>query len=98
MLHEAPYRVDRMLSQFHRGPRRGRRGGRQQLLQQRSLGREGSLSRAEAHHIGKLTLPAILRFLVGHTPLNATLPHGGPVELDADSGHLGALKTRSGWT
>ncbi len=39
-------------------------------------------------YLGKLKVPVILRFPVGHTPLNATLPHGGLAELDADSGRL----------
>jgi muramoyltetrapeptide carboxypeptidase len=29
-----------------------------------------------------------MKFPVGHNPLNATLPHGGVVELDADEGVL----------
>jgi muramoyltetrapeptide carboxypeptidase len=34
----------------------------------------------------------ITRFPAGHTPLNATLPHGGLVELDADRGVLQLLE------
>jgi muramoyltetrapeptide carboxypeptidase len=33
-----------------------------------------------------------MQFPVGHTPLNATLPHGAEVELDADSGTLRLLE------
>ena len=37
---------------------------------------------------GRLRVPVIMKFPVGHTPINATLPHGGLVELDADRGIL----------
>ena len=35
-------------------------------------------------YFGKSKVPALVNFPVGHTPHNATLPHGGLVELDAD--------------
>ena len=44
----------------------------------------GELDRVLREWFGRLKVPVILKFPVGHTPLNATLPHGGPVELDAD--------------
>ena len=36
-------------------------------------------------HCDRLKVPVIAYFPVGHTPFNATLPHGGLVELDADA-------------
>ena len=43
-------------------------------------------------YLGRLKVPVIMRFPVGHTPLNATLPHGGLVELDGDRGRLRLLE------
>ena len=35
-----------------------------------------------------MKVPVLWKFPVGHNPLNATLSHGGLVELDADRGAL----------
>jgi muramoyltetrapeptide carboxypeptidase len=86
---EAPYRVDRMLSQL-------RLAG---VLDAIAGVVAGSFSPADHPHakeldrvlresLGKLKVPVLMKFPVGHTPLNATLPHGGLVELDADRGVL----------
>jgi muramoyltetrapeptide carboxypeptidase len=84
---EAPYRVDRMLSQL-------RLAG---VLDAVAGVVAGSFSPADHPHakeldrvlresLGQLKVPVLMKFPVGHTPLNATLPHGGLVELNADSG------------
>ena len=36
-------------------------------------------------YFGGRKVPVVANFPVGHTPFNATLPHGGLVELDADA-------------
>jgi muramoyltetrapeptide carboxypeptidase len=46
------------------------------------------LDRVLREGLGTLKVPVLLQFAVGHTPLNATLPHGGLVEIDADRGSL----------
>ena len=43
-------------------------------------------------YLGALKVPVLMGFPVGHTPLNATLPHGGLVELDADAGIMRVLE------
>ena len=42
------------------------------------------LDRVLREYFGKLKVPVIMGFPVGHSPLNATLPEGAMVELDAD--------------
>jgi muramoyltetrapeptide carboxypeptidase len=90
---EAPYRVDRMFSQL-------RLAG---ILDTVAGVVAGSFSPADhpdakeldrvlREWLGTLKVPVLMRFPVGHTPTNATLPHGGPVELDADAGTLRLLE------
>ncbi len=90
---EAPYRVDRMLSQL-------RLAG---VLESVAGVVAGSFSPADhpdareidrvlRESLGTLKVPVLMKFPVGHTPLNATLPHGGLVELDADAGILRVLE------
>jgi muramoyltetrapeptide carboxypeptidase len=86
---EAPYRVDRMLSQL-------RLAGILDAIAGVVVGSFSpadhpdakELDRVLCEWLGKLKVPVLMKFPVGHTPLNATLPHGGLVELDADGGRL----------
>src|SRR5262249_21944227 len=82
---EAPYRVDRYLSQL-------RLAG---VLDQISGVVVGSfttkqpeeakdIDRVLREYLGALKVPVVMNFPVGHQRNNATLPHGGRVELDAD--------------
>ena len=88
-VHEAPYRVDRMLSQL-------RLAGVLDRVSGVVLGSFSSDDPAEAAELdrvlrdafGGAKVPVLWRFPVGHTSLNATLPEGGLVELDADKGVL----------
>jgi muramoyltetrapeptide carboxypeptidase len=88
-VHEAPYRVDRMLSQL-------RLAGILDAIAGVVVGSfSGSdhpdakeLDRVLREGLGGLRVPVLMKFPVGHNPLNATLPHGGLVELDADRGIL----------
>jgi muramoyltetrapeptide carboxypeptidase len=85
-VNEAPYRVDRSLSQLRlagilddvAGVVVGSFSGRDPV----------ELDRVLREAFGRLKVPVIVKFPVGHTPLNATLPHGGLVELDADRSTL----------
>jgi muramoyltetrapeptide carboxypeptidase len=43
-------------------------------------------------YFGKLKVPVVTDYPVGHTPKNATLPHGALVELDANRGTLKVLE------
>jgi muramoyltetrapeptide carboxypeptidase len=84
---EAPYRLDRMLTQMlMAGCFRGLAG-----LALGSFKRCGSTE--EIHHIvadrmGGLNIPILAGFDVGHDAVNMTLPVGLPVQLDTGSGTL----------
>jgi muramoyltetrapeptide carboxypeptidase len=79
---EAPYRIDRMFAQL-------RLAGILESAAGILLGSFDKTDPKEAERItgeycGKLKIPVLANFPVGHTALNATLPHGGLVEVDAD--------------
>jgi muramoyltetrapeptide carboxypeptidase len=83
---EAPYRMDRMFSQL-------RLAGVFDSAAGILLGSFDKTDPKEAERIagdycGKLKVPVLLNFPVGHTARNATLPHGGLVEIDADTGRV----------
>jgi muramoyltetrapeptide carboxypeptidase len=90
---EAPYRVDRMLSQL-------RLAGVLDSVAGLVVGSFSpadhpdakELDRVLREGLGTLKVPVLTKFPVGHTPLNATLPHGGVVEIDADRGSLRVLE------
>jgi muramoyltetrapeptide carboxypeptidase len=83
---EAPYRVDRLFSQL-------RLAG---ILDDAAGVIVGSFDKTDADEVAKvvrqycagLKKPVIINFPVGHTSLNATLPHGALAELDADVAQL----------
>lgn len=93
---EAPYRVDRMISQL-------RLSGKLEVLNGIVLGQftdcepapgKPSLTLREifADYFGGLGIPVIENFPTGHTHENTTLPLGVEVELDADSKKLTVLE------
>jgi muramoyltetrapeptide carboxypeptidase len=87
---EAPYRVDRMLSQL-------RLAGVLDEVAGVVVGDFSKTDRKETdrvlrEYLGKLKVPVVLDFPVGHTVYNATLPHGALVELDADAPSLRLLE------
>jgi muramoyltetrapeptide carboxypeptidase len=92
-VNEPPYRVDRYLSQL-------RLAGVLDAVSGVVIGSFGGKDPSEAAEIGgvvreyfdKAKVPVVIKFPVGHTPRNATLPHGGLVELDADRGGLRLLE------
>lgn len=97
---EAPYRVDRMLRQLELAGRLDRLAG--VVLGQFTLDfdredaprdpdprytTEGVLKQ----YFEKRGIPVLMNFPVGHHPMNATLPLGGTVEIDADTATLTVL-------
>lgn len=90
---EPAYRIDRYLSQL-------RLAGVLDQVSGVVLGsfttkedaEEKDTQRVLQEYFGKLKVPVLARFPVGHTPNNATLPHGALVELDAEKGVLRILR------
>jgi muramoyltetrapeptide carboxypeptidase len=88
---EAPYRIDRMLSQL-------RLAG---ILSQVSGVVLGTFERTDEKEVqtvlkdyfAKLKVPVVMNFPIGHGTYNATLPHGALAELDADDLHLRLLES-----
>jgi muramoyltetrapeptide carboxypeptidase len=90
---EAPYRVDRMLSQLRLAGILDAVAG--VVVGSFSPGDHPDakeLDRVLREGLGTLKVPVLMKFPVGHTPQNATLPHGSSVELDADEGTLRLLE------
>lgn len=83
---EAPYRVDRALSQL-------RLAGVLDAIVGAVIGSftekvgddTAEYDRIVREYFGSLEVPVVMHYPVGHTRLNATLPHGGFVELDGDA-------------
>jgi muramoyltetrapeptide carboxypeptidase len=98
---EAPYRVDRMLRQLQlAGKLAALRGA---VLGQftRNYDREEdqmteddrfSVDGVLRQYFGEAGIPVLMNFPVGHHPMNATLPLGAEVEIDADAGTLRVLR------
>ena len=90
---EPAYRIDRYLSQL-------RLGGVLDQVAGVVLGsfttkeetEEKDTQRVLKEYFGKLKVPVVTDYPVGHTPKNATLPHGALVELDADRRTLKVLE------
>jgi muramoyltetrapeptide carboxypeptidase len=81
---EKGYRVDRMLSQLKLAGLLDQFAG--VLLGTFDGTDEKELEALQKEYFGTLKVPVLANFPVGHTPFNATLPHGGMIELDADAG------------
>ncbi len=90
---EPAYRIDRYLSQL-------RLGGVLDQVAGVVLGsfttkdeqEEKDTDRVLKDYFGKLKVPVLMHYPVGHTSKNATLPHGAMVELDSDGGTLKVLE------
>jgi muramoyltetrapeptide carboxypeptidase len=80
---EKGYRVDRMLSQLKLAGLLDKFSG--VILGTFDGTDEKELETVQKDYFGTLKVPVLVNFPVGHTPFNATLPHGGVVELDADA-------------
>ncbi len=94
-INEEPYRLDRMIVQF-------KQNGYIDQLAGIVLGqftdcesddsRNGTAQDVLAEQFGDLNIPVINNFPTGHCSLNASLPFGCQVEVDADNGDLIALE------
>jgi muramoyltetrapeptide carboxypeptidase len=92
-VNEAPYRIDRLLSQL-------RLAGILDAVNGVILGSFTAKTAEDGkaiegilrEYFGKSKVPVLMNFPVGHQPYNATLPHGAPAELDADKGTLRLLE------
>ena len=80
---EKGYRVDRMLSQMKLAGLLDRFAGAVIGTFDGTDDEERATILRE--YFGKRKCPVIVNFPVGHTPHNATFPHGGLVEVDADA-------------
>jgi muramoyltetrapeptide carboxypeptidase len=84
---EAPYRIDRMLTQILlAGVFDGLAG--LALGSFANCGSAEEIPRIVADRLGGLTIPILAGFDVGHQAVNMTLPVGLPVELDTHAGTL----------
>ncbi len=97
---EAPYRLDRMLCQLRlAGKLQTLRGAvlgqftknydreKDQLTDDKRFSVEGVLKQ----YFEPLGIPVLMNYPVGHHKMNATMPMGGMVEVDADAGTLRIL-------
>jgi muramoyltetrapeptide carboxypeptidase len=92
-VNEATYRVDRYLSQLRLAGVLDAVSG---VVTGSFAGPDpadaANIERVLRQYFGRSKVPVVIKFPVGHTPRNATLPHGGLVELDADSVRLRLLE------
>lgn len=92
-VNEAPYRVDRMLSQLRlAGILDAVTGIVMGQFTTKDPNDSKEIERVVMEAMKQLRCPVIANFPVGHVPKNATLPHGAMVELDADRGRLTLLE------
>jgi muramoyltetrapeptide carboxypeptidase len=90
---EAPYRVDRMLSQLRlAGVLNDVAGIVAGSFSSKDASHPKEMERVIREYFSELKVPVILNFPVGHISDNATLPHGALVELDADRPALKVLE------
>ena len=85
-VNEAPYRVDRMLSQLRLAGVLDKVSG--VVLGSFTTKEPDEPAKIDAilrEYFGGLKVPVIIGFPAGHAPANATLPHGGLVEIDGGS-------------
>jgi muramoyltetrapeptide carboxypeptidase len=92
-VNEAPYRVDRSLSQLRLAGVLDRLAGVVVgSFTSKEPGDAKELDRVLRENFDALKVPVLMNYPIGHIPLNATLPHGGLAELNADKGILRLLE------
>lgn len=92
-IEEAPYRVDRMLSQLRLVGALDKLSGVVLGDFTYKNGAEQAQMEAVFHdYFDKASYPVLWRFPCGHIAANATIPHGALAELDADNGTLKLLE------
>ncbi|HEX4613666.1 MAG TPA: LD-carboxypeptidase, partial [Urbifossiella sp.] len=87
---EQAYRIDRMLSQLRLAGLLDKFAGF--VLGTFDGADEAELAAVFRTYFAGRKVPVVVNFPVGHTPFNATLPHGGRAELDADAATLTLLE------
>jgi muramoyltetrapeptide carboxypeptidase len=80
---EKAYRIDRMLSQLRLAGLLDKFSGF--VIGTFDGADEAELDAVLREYFGRRKVPVLVNYPVGHTPFNATLPHGGLVEVDADA-------------
>ncbi|AMV27233.1 putative murein peptide carboxypeptidase [Gemmata sp. SH-PL17] len=80
---EKAYRIDRVLSQLKLAGLLDKFAGF--VLGTFDGSDEKELDTVIREYFGNRKVPVITNFPIGHTPFNATLPHGGLIEIDADA-------------
>ena len=99
-VHEAPYRIDRMLRQLQlAGKLEGLRGAvlgqftdaYDEDEEQPAEGDDFSVNGVLRQYFADAGIPVLMNFPIGHYPQNCTLPLGAEVEIDADAGTLRVL-------
>ncbi|VTR94506.1 Putative MccF-like protein (Microcin C7 resistance) OS=Singulisphaera acidiphila (strain ATCC BAA-1392 / DSM 18658 / VKM B-2454 / MOB10) GN=Sinac_3561 PE=4 SV=1: Peptidase_S66 [Gemmata massiliana] len=80
---EKAYRIDRVLSQLKLAGLLDKFAGF--VLGTFDGSDEKELDTVIREYFGHRKVPVITNFPIGHTPFNATLPHGGLIEIDADA-------------
>ncbi len=95
-VHEAPYRVDRMLSQLRLGGKLDRVAAviLGQFTEASDRPGKATLTMAEVFtdYFGKAPYPVLGNFPAGHHPYNATLPMGATVEVNATQKRVRVLQ------
>jgi muramoyltetrapeptide carboxypeptidase len=87
---EAPYRVDRLFSQLRLAGVLEQAAG--VIVGNFDKTDEKEVAKIVRHYLAGLKKPVIVNFPLGHTSLNATLPHGALAELKADEPQLRILE------
>jgi muramoyltetrapeptide carboxypeptidase len=92
-VNEPAYRIDRSLSQLRLAGVLNSVAG---IVVGSFIPKESTdieqIDRILNEYLGSLKVPVLMKYPVGHTSLNITLPHGGMVELDADKAILRLLE------
>lgn len=92
-VNEAPYRVDRMLSQLRlAGIFDAVSGVVVGDFSTKDSEEKVAMNRVLQEYFGRLHVPVVLNFPIGHVPENATIPHGALAEIDSASLSLRLLE------
>ena len=92
-VNEAPYRVDRLLSQLRlAGVMDAVAGVVVGNFSAKNAGEAQEIQRVLRDYFESMKVPIVMNFPVGHISQNATLPHGALVELDATNATLRVLE------
>jgi muramoyltetrapeptide carboxypeptidase len=92
-VNEAPYRVDRMLSQLRlAGILEAVSGVVVGDFSTKDTEEKTAMDRVLQEYFSRLSIPVVMSFPIGHVPENATIPHGALAEIDSASLSLRLLE------